>query len=303
MNGHVAVGVDGSPAALAAVRWAADDAVRRDRGLRIVHVTEPWLFDQTLGTPPGFRESLSDQSRGVLHEATKAAHDRVPGLRVETASPQGRVRTELLNEARDADELVVGTRGLGGFMGLVLGSVSMGVAGHAECPVVVAGHPQKTAHGEIAVGHDGSPESEAALEYAFEEAYLRGARLHAIYAWQTSVYLPMFASYTPDLERVYDMGKRAAKEQLAPWREKYPQIDVLDAMVRTHPVEALSEASSKADLVVVGSRGRGALGSAVLGSVSHGVLHHSYCPVAVVRSRHSPPAPDDEGSEGHETRR
>ncbi|WP_424527939.1 universal stress protein [Sphaerisporangium viridialbum] len=298
MNGHVLVGVDGSPAALAAVRWAADDAVRRDRGLRVVHVTEPWMFDQSLGTPPGFQESLSDQSRGVLAEAAKAARERVPGLAVETASLTGRVRAELLNEARDAVELVVGTRGLGGFMGLVLGSVSMGVAGHAECPVVVAGHPQDTVHGEVAVGHDGSPESEAALEYAFEEAHLRGARLRAVYAWQMSVYLPMFASYTPDLERVYDMGKRAAKEQLAPWHEKYPQVEVRDAMVRTHPVEALSEASSQADLVVVGSRGRGAIGSAVLGSVSHGVLHHAYCPVAVVRAGHSPSAPYGEGSDG-----
>ncbi|MEU8266131.1 universal stress protein [Sphaerisporangium sp. NPDC049002] len=298
MNGHVVVGVDGSQGALDAVRWAADDAVRRDRELRVVHVTEPWIFDQSLGTPPGFKDSLSRQSRGVLAEATKAAHERVPGLLVESASRTGKVRTELLNEARDAHELVVGTRGLGGFMGLVLGSVSIGVAGHTECPVVVAGHPQETVHGEVAVGHDGSPESEGALEYAFEEAYLRGARLRAVYAWQMSVYLPMFASYTPDLERVYDMGKLAAKEQLAPWRDKYPQVEVNDATVRTHPVEALSEASSMADLVVVGSRGRGAIGSAVLGSVSHGVLHHSYCPVAVVRSRHSPSAPGGQGSAG-----
>jgi nucleotide-binding universal stress UspA family protein len=297
MNGHVVVGADGSPPALAAVRWAADDAVRRDRRLRIVHVTEPWVFDQPFTTPPGFQESLSEHSRAVLAEATRTAHERVPGLQVETAALTGNVRKELLKEARDAEELVVGTRGLGGFMGLVLGSISMGVAGHADCPVVVATHTEETVHGEIAVGHDGSPESEAALEYAFEEANLRGARLRAVYAWQLTAFLPLFASYTPDLERVYDMGKRAAQEQLLPWRDKYPQVDVYDSVVRAHPVEALSEASSKADLLVVGSRGRSGLGSAMLGSVSHGVLHHAYSPVAVVRSGHQSSATGN-GSHG-----
>ncbi|MFC4590776.1 universal stress protein [Sphaerisporangium corydalis] len=293
MREPVVVGTDGSPPALAAVRWAADDAVWRGRGLRVVHVVDPSVFGQAFGTPPGFRDSMSARSREILAEAAKAAQDRVPGLWVEMVSRAGYARTELLEEAREAGELVVGTRGLGGFLGLVLGSVSMGVAGHADCPVVVAGNPQEAVHGEIVVGHDGSPESEAALEYAFEEAARRGARLRALYAWQVSAFLPMFASYTPDLERVYDMGRLAAHEQLRPWRDKYPAVELRDVTVRAHPVEALAEASAKADLLVVGSRGRSGLGSAVLGSVSHGVLHHAYSPVAVVRSRPRPPAPGD----------
>ncbi|GII81476.1 universal stress protein [Sphaerisporangium rufum] len=311
MSAPVVVGADGSPAALAAVRWAADDAVRRDTGLRIVHVTEPWVFDLPLTTPPGFHDSRTRQARAVLAEAAGAARDRVPGIGVLTAEAIGDPRRELLAEAGKAQVLVVGSRGLGGFAGLLLGSVSIGVAGHAGCPVVAVraagneepgepGEPgERRERREIVVGHDGSPYSEAALDYAFEEAALRGALVRAVYAWQVSAFLPMLASYTPELDRVYDLGLRAAKEQLRPWREKYPAVEVRDAMVRAHPVAALVEASAAADLVVVGSRGRGAVGAAVLGSVGHGVLHHARCPVAVVRSRYPAPVPDrDEEPEG-----
>ncbi|MFC4530753.1 universal stress protein [Sphaerisporangium dianthi] len=301
MNRHVVAGVDGSPPSLAAVRWAAGDAMRRERGLLIVHVVDPWVFDQPLATPPGFRESLSERSAAVLAEAAGTAREHFPGLDTRTATLTGTVREELLIAARDAETLVVGSRGLGGFLGLVLGSVSMGVAGHARCPVVVvrdagrAASGVPAAYGEIVVGHDASPESDAALGYAFEEAARRGAVLRAIYAWQVDVFLPMFASYTSDLERIYDFGRSAAQDQLAPWREKFPRVRLRDSVVRAHPVEALCQASSEADLLVVGSRGRGGLGSAVLGSVGHGVLHHAYSPVAVVRSRPLSPA---DGSPG-----
>ncbi|WP_248959900.1 universal stress protein [Sphaerisporangium perillae] len=292
MNRHVVVGVDGSPPALEAVRYAVDDAMRRDRALRIVHVIDPWVFDQPMATPPSFHDSLCAHSGIVLAQAAETARERVPGLPIETATLTGTVRKELLDAAKEAEVLVLGSRGLGGFLGLILGSVSMGVAGHADCPVVVVRHVGSEAHAEIVVGHDGSPESEAALEYAFEEAGCRGARLRAIYAWQADAFLPMFASYTPDQGRMYDFGKRAAQEQLAPWRDKFPQVEVADSVVRAHPVEVLCQASSEADLLVVGSRGRSGVGSAVLGSVSHGVLHHAYSPVAVVRSRPSRPAAD-----------
>ncbi|MET8161373.1 universal stress protein [Sphaerisporangium sp. NPDC005289] len=290
MNRPVVVGVDGSPPSLAAVRWAAEDAVRRRRGLRVVHVVDPWVFDQPLATPPGFRDSLSELSGNVLADAAREAAERAPALAVETATLTGTVREQLLIAAKDAEALVVGSRGLGGFLGLVLGSVSMGVAGRAGCPVVVVRHTEPAAYGEIVVGHDASPESEAALEYAFEEAARRRAALRAVYAWQVDSMLPMFGAYGADLERVYEFGARAAQEQLSPWREKFPHVRVRDSVVQAHPIEALCRASTEADLLVVGSRGRGGLGSAVLGSVSHGVLHHAYSPVAVVCSRTVRPA-------------
>ncbi|MEU9888485.1 universal stress protein [Sphaerisporangium sp. NPDC051011] len=307
MSGHVTVGVDGSSASMAAARWAADDALRRAAGLRLVHVSEPWAYIQPLAAPPGFEDSLAEASRTLLARAAVVARERVPGLEVEVVPRLGDIRTELLRQARDAETLVVGRRGHGGFLDLVLGSVSMGVAGHAACPVIVVPHPDDgpeleeapAEYGEIVVGQDGAPESEPALQYAFEEAVRRRCRLRAVYAWQESVFLPMIASYTPDLERLYDLGQRAAREQLLPWEEKYPQVEVQESMLQAHPIEALSLASATADLVVVGSRGRGALGSALLGSVGHGVLHHARCPVAVVRVCRAP-GDDADASRGDE---
>ncbi|MEO3810593.1 universal stress protein [Sphaerisporangium sp. B11E5] len=290
MNGHVVVGADGSTPSMDAVRLAADDAVRRGCGLRIVHVTEAWVAGAPIATAPGLGDTLAEQSREVLAAAAAVARSRAPGLLVETVALAGQIKTELQREARQADELVVGTRGLGGFVGLILGSVSMGLAGHADCPVVVAGHARDKVYGRIVVGHDAAPDSEAALEYAFEEAVRRDARLHAVYAWQVSAFLPTFQAYTPEAEAAFEWGTRAARDQLTSWREKFPQVEVRDTTVCAHPVEALAEASATADLLVVGSRGRGALGSAVLGSVVHGVLHHAHCPVAVVRPH--PPAKD-----------
>ncbi|MGW4640710.1 universal stress protein [Sphaerisporangium sp. NPDC004334] len=289
MNRPVVVGVDGSPPSLAAVRWAAMDAVRRGRTLRVVHVIDPWVFDQPLTTPPGFRDSLSELSGTVLAEAARGAGGLAPALAVEAVTLTGTVREELLTAARDAEVLVVGSRGLGGFLGLLLGSVSMGVAGRAACPVVVVRHTEQAAYGEVVVGHDGSPGSEAALEYAFEEAARRGTPLRVIYAWQVGSMLPMFGAYGSDLEKVYESGVRAAQDRLSPWREKFPQVRLRDSVVQAHPVEALCEASRAAGLLVVGSRGRGGLGSAVLGSVSHGVLHHAASSVAVVGSRAARP--------------
>jgi nucleotide-binding universal stress UspA family protein len=283
MNVHVVVGADGSPPAMEAVRLAAGDAVRRGCGLRIVHVTEPWVAD--LPPAPALGDALAEHARAVLDAAAAAARARAPGLPIETVPLNGQVTAELLRQAQDAEELVVGTRGLGGFMGLMLGSVSMGLAGHTDCPVIVAGHVRDKVNRRIVAGNDGAPDSDAALEYAFEEAARRGARLHSIYAWKVSAFLPTFQTYTPEVESAFDWGKQAAKEQLAQWREKYPQVEVRETAVCAHPVEALAEASTTADLLVVGSRGRGAIGSAVLGSVVHGVLHHAHCPVAVVRPR------------------
>ncbi|GII66043.1 universal stress protein [Sphaerisporangium krabiense] len=294
MSGHVVVGVDGSPSSVTAARYAAEDARRRGAGLRVVHVSEPWMYVQPLATPPGFQDSLEEASRAVLAQAADEARDQAPDLEIETVSRVGDVRTELLRQSHDAEALVVGTRGHGGFLGMVLGSVSIGVAGHAGCPVIVVRYDEESReHGEIVVGHDGSPESEPALRYAFEEAARRGCRLRAIYAWEQSAWLPMPASHTPHMERLYDLGRKAAKEQLLPWRDKYPQLRVTESMPWAHPVEALSEASATADLVVVGSRGRGALRAAVLGSVSHGVLHHARCPVAVVHVRPGGPGSEE----------
>ncbi|MFD0475661.1 universal stress protein [Nonomuraea thailandensis] len=133
------------------------------------------------------------------------------------------------------------------------------------------------------MGVDDSPECEPALAYAYEQAELRGATLRAVHAWQ----LPVHA-YAPDI--VYDMDEvRAARLQVVRDRLKtlgrdHPKVNVIEDVQSAHPVDALTAAAERADLLVVGSHGRGALGSALLGSVSRNVVQHARCPVAVVRA-------------------
>ncbi|WP_433258124.1 universal stress protein [Streptosporangium sp. CA-135522] len=285
MTAHVVVGVDGSPSSQAAVEWAAADAVRRGCALRIVQACEPWIYDIPLQTPPGFRDSMSEYYQGVLEEAAALARERAPGVEGDTVLETGRPVEILQREAADAEQLVLGSRGRGGFTGLLLGSVSLALAGHVAVPVVVVRGDQERTYDEVVVGFDASSHSAAPLEYAFEEAVRRGARLHAIHTWQMPVTGQGAAVYAPLIEEISEAGQRRAADTLAPWRDKYPQVKVEETAVYGHPVAVICEASQTADLVVVGSRGLGRLGAAVLGSVSHGVLHHARCPVAVVPAR------------------
>ncbi|MBB2915612.1 nucleotide-binding universal stress UspA family protein [Streptosporangium becharense] len=285
MTAHVTVGADGSPSSQAAVEWAADDAVRRGCALRIVHACPPWIYEMPLHTPPGFRDSMTDHCQRLLEAAADLARAHFPQLKVETVLGQGKPVDILRREAEDAEHLVLGGRGLGGFAGLLLGSVSLALAGHVTAPVVVVKKTRHQTHDEVVVGFDGSSGSTAAFAYAFEEAVLRKARLHAIHAVQASVLGPYAAAYTSLIDDTLAVEKRLAAETLVPWRERYPQVEIKETVVIGHPVAVLREASEAADLVVVGSRGMGGLGSAVLGSVSHGVLHHAHCPVAVVRPK------------------
>ncbi|MER7210481.1 universal stress protein [Streptosporangium sp. NPDC000239] len=285
MTAHVVVGVDGSPASQAAVEWAADDAVRRGRPLRIVHVCAPWIYDIPLQTPPGFRDSMTEYCQEILDTALAQARSHAPGLQIETVRERGKAGEVLRREAEDAEEVVVGSRGLGGFTGLLLGSVSLALAGHVAAPVVVVRKPRRHVHDEIVVGLDGPPAPEAVFRYAFEEAVMRKAVLHVVHTVQTPVLGPYAEAYTSLIDDAFVTEKRVAAETLEPWRERYPQVEVRRTVVIGHPVAVLCEASQTADLLVVGSRGLGRVGAAVLGSVSHGVLHHARCPVAVVRPR------------------
>ncbi|GAA2987159.1 universal stress protein [Streptosporangium longisporum] len=283
MSDPVIVGTDGSAAASAAVEWAADDAARMRAPLRIVFALERSPYDIPRFSAPEWGDALTRNAERVLAEAEALVRERRPGIEVTTRTIEGAPALVLRDQAAEAAEVVVGSRGLGGFSGAVLGSVSTHVAGHARGPVVVVHPGPRTAHGEIVVGIDDSPQCDPALAYAFEQAALRGATLRALYAWQAPVH-----AYAPEI--VYDMDEirraqhQVAADKLASWRQTYPQVKVVEDVRSGHPVEVLTAASERADLVVVGSHGRGALGSLVLGSVSRGVLHHARGTVAVVRS-------------------
>jgi nucleotide-binding universal stress UspA family protein len=267
------------------VEWAADDAARRRAALEIVHVREPWESRLPVGSVRDLDDSLPDHCEGVVSAAAINARRRAPGIDVTTTLAGGEVIEAIMRESSTADEVVLGSRGMGGFAGLVLGSVGMGVAGHAHGPVVVVRGRQPAVRHEIVIGFDGSPASEAAMEYGFAQARARHARVRVVYAWQIPASSPLAVGYSQMLGDIFQTESAEFRQRLEPWKVKHPDVPVTEEAFCGHPVLALCDASRDADLVVVGSRGRGGFRSAMLGSVSHGVLHRARCAVAVVRPR------------------
>ncbi|GAA0965860.1 universal stress protein [Actinocorallia libanotica] len=282
----IIVGADGSGPGYAAVEWAAQEAVRRDRRLRIVSVLSPWLLEP-LPEPNAdrMRRELRDNGQEVLRQAAARAAAGEPRVRTETELVPGGPAQTLLKEAEGAPMLVVGGRGLGEFGGLLLGSATNQVALYARCPVVVVRRTEETAHGEVVVAVDDTPSAQAALGFAFEEAALRSARLRAVHAWRDPASLGWGEMQPPvyDPELVAGEESRVLSEALAGWPARYPDVEVVEEVVRGGTVRALAGASARADLLVLGSRGRGGFAGLLLGSVGQAMLHHAHCPVAVVR--------------------
>jgi len=274
----VIVGTDGSPASHAAVSWAADEALREGRPLRIVHVQEPWTLGLPDIPPPMADEARSVESREILDEAAElAARDR-PGLTVETENVQGETVRALRLLAEQGEVLVLGSRGRGRFAELLLGSTTLRVAGHAPRPVVVVRGVPAAPRDEVVVGVAFDHDQSGVLEHAFEAARRRGARLRAVHAWDVT---DTFARQAREQPSFIDPLDRLG-ELLGPWRARHPDVKVVEEVVNEHPAAALSAASADADLLVVGTHGRGTLGSLILGSVGHAVLHHARCPVVIV---------------------
>ncbi|MGN9847421.1 universal stress protein [Nonomuraea sp. H19] len=282
MNPVIVVGVDGSAAATAAVEWAADDAARAAARLLIVHAVDRSPYETARFPALGLGDAVTLSAESVLADAEAVARKRQPGIDVTSELSQGAAAAVLRGQAGNAAEVVIGGRGLGSLPGAMLGSVSTHVAGHARGPVVVVRSDPDTSHGEIVVGLDDYHACEPALAYAFEQAMLRASTLRAVYTWQ----LPNHAHVSEtihDLDQIHADQCRIAAGILKGWRQQYPQVAVVEDIRRTHPVDALVSASEKADLVVVGSQGRGAIGTVMLGSVTLGVLYHGRNSVAVVR--------------------
>jgi len=226
-----------------------------------------------------------DAGRQVLAEAEKLARDLHPDLTVTTRLERGLPRVVLLEQAKEAFTMVLGNRGHGGFASLLLGSTGLRVAGHAQGPVVIVRGTPDPVHGEIVAGVDlYGRDNDELLAYAFDEASLRGARLRVRYAFQLAELL--LAAGDRDEASRLEQGLRAQLQEIVDrWQERYQSVHVVQEVVREHPVQALVDASRRADLLVVGARGHSPLGGVLLGSVSHGVIHHAACPVAVVGPR------------------
>ncbi|HZG90280.1 MAG TPA: universal stress protein, partial [Pseudonocardia sp.] len=217
-------------------------------------------------------------------DAKAVAAQAEPDLQVSPEVLTGMPVGVLTEQARGAQLLVLGTRGLGGLAGLLVGSVAVGLAAHAACPVVVVRGEVREGRSElpVVVGVDGSPTSEAAVAFAFDAAAGRGVPLVAVHTWAQTAFDAEVAAMI-DWDAVARDEQEVLAGRLAGWGQKYPDVEVRPVVARDGAAHALVEQSRTAQLVVVGSRGRGNAAGLLLGSVSHGVLHRSRCPVAVVR--------------------
>lgn len=285
----VVVGIDRSDCARAAVEWAADHARRRSLRLRVVHAYEPsqYAVRQPVGMPIDVTGVVRSAAQRLLDETVEVLSIAYPELHVTSRLEPGSAAETLLEESAGAETVVVGSRGTGGFADLLVGSTALHVASHARCPVVAVPAPDDEDGDRrgVVVGVDGSPLSEAAVEWAFRAADEMAEPLVAVHTWSDAsqvgpgVMLPLVFDATL-IEKEEEV---LLAETTAGLAEKYPDVTVRRAVVRGHPVKALVRESASARLVVVGSHGRGSVRSLVLGSVGHGVLHHATCPVAVVR--------------------
>ncbi|MGW4057010.1 universal stress protein [Amycolatopsis sp. NPDC004747] len=286
---RITVGVDGSAGSTAAVAWAAKLASRRHLQLKIVHGLQiAGLYYgggmTGIGAATLFEAVRTDGERAIA-EARALAESIDQDLAITTELPNDPPVPMLIEESRHARMLVVGRTGTGGFAGMLIGGTAAAVASHAHCPVaVVRGHQDSTA-GPVVVGVDGSPNSEQAVAVAFEEASLRGVPLVAVHAWNDIVYEDTrgTARILTQPESLEEGEERLLGQRLAGWPEKYPDVEIRRVLVRDRPRHALLKAGEEAQLVVVGSRGRGGFTGMLLGSTSQALVQHADCPVLVVR--------------------
>ena len=289
---HNAVGVDGSDPARNAVRWAAREAELRRRPLRLVSVTgiPPLGYARQQAAPPNLFEISAAEGKRVLDEACDVATGTSPDVELSRALPQEPVNQALVAESERAFLLVLGTRGLGKFTSLTLGSTTATAAVHSHCPVaVIRGHDpgaEADPSGAVLVGVDGSPTGERALAVAFDEASLRGAPLVALHAWSDVRADAWFGETSGwSWQEVEQHQHAVLAERLAGWQEQYPDVAIDRVVVRDQPVRYLVERGADAQLIVVGSRGRGGFTGMLLGSTSQALLHTAPRPLLVVRNR------------------
>lgn len=281
----VVAGVDGSESALQAVGWAADEAKRRGTGLRLVHA-----YEIPAGYPPGFVDSqmlydaIVEQGDNWLTQAREVAEKAVPGLDVEVVATKASPVVTLLRQSESASLLVLGSRGLGGFTGLLVGSTAVELTARADCPVVIVRGPG--ADGPVVVGVDGTPVGEPAIEFAFAAASARDVDLVAVHTWTDLLLEIAFGGGADalDMSRVAEEAEELLAERLAGWQERYPDVRVTRQVSRERASRALLRHAEGAGLVVVGSRGRGGFRGLLLGSTSQHLVYHAPCPVAVVRT-------------------
>ncbi|WP_320777454.1 universal stress protein [Streptomyces sp. CRN 30] len=316
MERHVAAGIDGSPESLAAVHWAAREAVRRGSALHVVHAWEWRPHPSASPAADVPRAGWAERALARVATGVRAAH---PGLRVEERLADEDPVTVLLTEADAAGLLVLGSRGLSGVAGFLVGSVSQRVVARANRPVVVvrAGVGAAAEHlpvidgvspeeipevpyRDVVLGLDvGAPGDEHVscdelVGFAFEAAHRRGAPLRVVHVFGGGSVRP-----APPGADLLAEHARAVVAAVRPWREKWPGTTVAETVTEGRAADELVRAAAGAGLLVVGRHDRNPRPDAVagigsgddaghaghagrVGPVTHAVLHHVACPVAVV---------------------
>ncbi|MFR9730066.1 universal stress protein [Saccharopolyspora sp. MS10] len=294
-RGPVVVGIDGSGTARGAVRWAAREAARRGTSLRIVYadVFALPVLPEIPGVPwpREHHAAVRVEVEKWLAEAAESAGAESPGVPVETESCPGTPPSVMIDESRRAGLVVVGDRGLGGFTGLLAGSVAVTVAAHSHTTTAVvrgrSDRGQGLVDGPVVVGLDGSRETELLLAHAFEAAAAWDAPLHVVHAWDVVGVDAKWLRVGLGEEEVRHREQLLMAELLAGWGERYPDVVVDRFIERGSAAGELLAHSDGARLVVVGARGRGGFSGLLLGSTSQALLHHAPCPVLVVRGKRS----------------
>lgn len=287
MTRPITAGVDGTEESLAALDWAAREAVRRGLPLRVL---QAWRFQPYEAIDAADPDTQAGWVRDALDELVRGVTARHPNLDVVTDVVSGEPAETLVAAAAEAEMLVLGSRGHGPVVGFLLGSVGRQVIAGAARPVVLvrAGdQPSAEAAGrEIVVGQQGEPQDSAdALRFAFETAAARGAGVRAVRAWT----LPPVFAYSPGSMALLDEAgglepfeKKSLSVALQPWRERFPDVPVVEHVEIGSAGQVLLSVAARAQLMVVGRRAHRTAVGARIGSVAHGVLHHAPCPVAVV---------------------
>ena len=290
-NDRIVVGVDGSAPSDAALDWAAREAAMRKVDVTLLHVMTPavdvWGPGYAIAPLPlNYVEAQEEAGHRILENARRIVDSVIPtGERVQVRSELifSSPVPSLIDATKDALMVVVGCRGQGAWRRGLFGSVSTGLIHHAHCPVAVIHDPADTqtrSGGPVVVGIDGSPASELATAIAFDEASWRGADLVALHAWLDTDMPAIPRSAWPDYQA--EAEERLA-ERIAGWGERYPDVAVQRRVVFDQPARHLLDAAESAQLLVVGSHGRGGFAGMLLGSVSSTVVHAVHTPVIVAR--------------------
>ncbi|GGZ05438.1 universal stress protein [Streptomyces poonensis] len=323
MSRTVTVGVDGSRESPAAVEWAAREARLRGVPLRLVGVREP-LPGPLARAPFLGAESRQDwtvRSERLPRETADGVRLRHPDVDVTVEQHTGRPGETLVTAAKGSGLLVLGSRGLSGVGGFLLGSVSQAVVAHTEVPVVLVRAGERdadeyepdpagtggpfaaTGFRPVVLGLDTARPAEAVLAFAFEEAARRTTALRVVHGWTLPPYVafglpgdpePYLEAYpeayappydSPYVQPYAEPGRQAAAHLAAvlrPWKQRFPAVEVVEDSRPGSPADHLVDASRDASLVVVGRRIRRSPFGIHIGPVAHAVLHHATAPVAVV---------------------